>query len=295
LTLPRAFEYEPAMAQITTQQVTVAGVRSLVRCAGAANAREAVVFMHGNPGSSEDWLDLLAKAGDLGRAVAPDMPGYGKADRPADFDYTVQGYARHLAGVLDQLGIERVHLVLHDFGGPWGLAWAAAHPQQVASVVLINIGVLAGYTWHKYAKIWRTPLLGELFMLTATRGAYRTLLNSENPRPFPRAFVDRMYDDNASWASKRAVLKLYRATSDLDAMSRMLGEALRPLRLPALVLWGKGDSFLPYKYAEQQRDTFDVQAVHLLDGCGHWPFIDEPEQCASLLVPFLAQRLGSAH
>ncbi len=51
--------------------------------------------------------------------IAPDMPGYGKADRPESFDYTVEGYARHLTGILEQLGVKRAHLVLHDFGGPW--------------------------------------------------------------------------------------------------------------------------------------------------------------------------------
>lgn len=279
------------MAGITTQLVTVAGVRSLVRSAGPANAREAVVFMHGNPGSSEDWVELMSKVGDFARAIAPDMPGYGKADRPKRFAYTVEGYAAHLAGVLEQLGIERAHLVLHDFGGPWGLTWAAAHPKQVASLVLVNIGVLRGYTWHKYARIWRTPLLGELFMLTATRRAYHFLLNSENPKPFPPAFIDRMFDDNASWASKRAVLKLYRATTDLAGMSQALGDALRPLRLPALVVWGKGDSFLPYEFAEQQRETFPDAEVCLLDGCGHWPFIDEPQRCADLIVPFLTKQV----
>jgi pimeloyl-ACP methyl ester carboxylesterase len=56
------------------------------------------------------------------------MPGYGQADKPTHFDDTVDGYARHLAASLDQLGVMQVHLVLHDFGGPWGLAWATEAP-----------------------------------------------------------------------------------------------------------------------------------------------------------------------
>jgi pimeloyl-ACP methyl ester carboxylesterase len=280
------------MAAVSTGEVVVSGVRSLVRESGPAKAREAVVFVHGNPGSSEDWVDLLARTGDFARAVAPDMPGYGKADRPADFDYTVEGYARHLGGVLERLGIERAHLVLHDFGGPWGLAWASQHPRAVASVTLVNIGVLPGYRWHKYARIWRTPILGELFQLTATRGAFRMMLNGDNPRPFPPAFVDRMFDD-MDWGTKRAILKLYRATSDLDGMSRALGDLLMPLKLPALVVWGAGDAFLPVRYAEEQRKFFDVRGVHVLEGCGHWPFIDEPARCAELIVPFLRRQVGA--
>ena len=267
------------------------GVRSLVRETGSGSAREAVVFVHGNPGSSEDWLDLLARTGTFARAVAPDMPGYGKADRPADFEYTVEGYARHLAGLIEQLGIERVHLVLHDFGGAWGLAWANAHPKAVASVTLVNIGILPGYRWHRYARIWRTPVLGELFQFASTRSMFRMSLNADNPKPFPRAFVDRMFDDMDP-ASKRAVLKLYRATPDVGGMTLALGNGLAPLKLPALVVWGAADAFLPARYAEEQRRFFGETDVHVLDGCGHWPFIDDPEHCAELICPFLRKQMG---
>ena len=272
--------------------MAVEGVRSLVREAGLSSAREAAVFVHGNPGSSEDWIDLLARTGSFGRAVAPDMPGFGKAGRPADFEYTVEGYARHLGGLIEQLGIERAHLVLHDFGGAWGLAWANAHPRAVASVTLVNIGILPGYRWHKYARIWQTPILGELFQLTSTRAMFRLSLNADNPKRFPRAFVDRMFDD-MDWGTKRAVLKLYRATSDVDGMTRTLGNGLAPLKLPALVVWGAADVFLPARYAEEQRRFFGVTEVHVLDGCGHWPFIDEPEHCAELIVPFLRKQMGN--
>ncbi len=280
------------MDSITKRDVVVAGARSLVREVGPAGAREAALFLHGNPGSSEDWLDLLPRVGAFARAVAPDMPGFGKADRPPTFDYTVAGYARHLAGLVEQLGIDRVHLVLHDFGGPWGLAWATEHPKSVASITLFNVGVLTGYTWHKYARIWRTPIVGELFQLVATHSGFRMMLNGDNPKPFPPAFVDRMFDD-MDWGMKRAVLKLYRATSDPGGeMSRVLGKRLAPLKLPALVVWGAGDVFLPVRFAEEQRKYFGDTEVHVLEGCGHWPFIDEPVRCADVVVPFLRKQMG---
>jgi pimeloyl-ACP methyl ester carboxylesterase len=280
------------MAEIHRHDVIIDGVRSPVRSSGGGGD-DVVVFLHGNPGSSEDWLDLLAGAGDFARALAPDMPGYGKADRPRGFDYTVPGYARHLDGLLHKLAVQRAHLVLHDFGGPWGLAWASEHKDQVASLTLFNIGVLPGYRWHKFARIWRTPVLGELLQLTTTRGAFRALTNADNPRPLPRAFLDRMFDD-ADWGMKRAVLKLYRATSDVGALSEPLGQALKPLALPTLVLWGEGDTYLPVRYAEMQKKYFDAQ-VHVLPRCGHWPMIDEPERVRDLVLPFLRKQVASAH
>jgi pimeloyl-ACP methyl ester carboxylesterase len=64
----------------------------------------------------------------------------------------VPAHAAFIAGALDALGIERAHLVLHDFGGPWGLSWAAGHPDRFASAVLLGTGVLPGYRRHALAR-----------------------------------------------------------------------------------------------------------------------------------------------
>jgi pimeloyl-ACP methyl ester carboxylesterase len=277
------------VSTVTTDTVAVKGVRSPVIQAGPADATEAVVFVHGNPGPSTDWSGLLPEVGEFARAVAPDMPGYGDADKPPDFDYTIDGYAEHLAGVLDGLGITRAHLVLHDFGGPWGLEWAVRHPDAFASVTLINVGVLPDYRWHRYARIWRTPVVGELFQLTANRPGFRMLLGRENPRLSTDA-IDRIYDAARSWPTKRAILKLYRASPE----SRVRGpiEALRELDRPALVLWGTEDAYLPWRFAERQQLAFPSARIELLEGLGHWPFHEDPAQVAELVLPFLRAQLG---
>jgi pimeloyl-ACP methyl ester carboxylesterase len=75
----------------------VNGVATHVRECGQPGP-EAIVFVHGNPGSGEDWSDLLGAAGELGYVVAPDMPNYGRSERTLRFACTVEGYAQHLAG-----------------------------------------------------------------------------------------------------------------------------------------------------------------------------------------------------
>ncbi|CAN5194767.1 alpha/beta hydrolase [soil metagenome] len=252
------------------------------------------MFLHGNPGSSRDWEDLLARVGRFARGIAVDMPGFGRADKPGTFDYTVAGYARHLDGALRELGVARAHLVLHDFGGVWGLAWAAYHPQRFASVTLINVGVMPGYRWHYMARIWRTPLLGELAMATTTRAAFALSLKHGNPRGLPMSFIDRMYDD-FDRGTRRAVLRLYRATSDPGgSTARELAVALRPLDRPALVLWGRQDPYVPVKYAERQREVFPGARVVILETSGHWPFADDPEGVAGAVIPFLQEQLSLA-
>jgi pimeloyl-ACP methyl ester carboxylesterase len=263
-----------------------------VRFAGPDEARETVVFLHGNPGSSEDWADLLPSVGERARAIAPDLPGYGRAGRPWPFDYGVPSYVAHVRALMDQLGVERAHWVLHDLGGVWGLAFAAAYPEMIASLTLINIGVLPGYRWHKFARLWRTPWLGELSQLFASRTLFGWLVSGENPRPLPRAFIDRMFAD-MDRGSRRATLAIYRSISDIGGLSAECGRKLAPHRIPAVVLWGTGDRMLSHEvYADRQREFFDVQAVHRLEGCGHWPFIDEPARVRELILSFLGPRLG---
>jgi len=272
--------------------VTVAGVRSPVLVHGPSDAAEGVVFVHGNPGPKEDWADVIARLPPHVRAIAPDMPGYGKADRPRGFAYTVDGYANHLGGVIDQLGIRRVHLVLHDFGGPWGLRWASRNLARVASLTLVNVGILPGYRWHKYARIWQTPILGEIFQLTATRAVLRSAMNRDNPKPFPPEFIDRVAA-HSDWGMKRAVLKLYRASRDVERFVEEARAGVRGLDVPTCVVWGAADPFLPVRYAEQQKEFFPRAEVHRFEGCGHWPMVDEPARFASVVVPFLTRAVGA--
>src|SRR5215203_4486897 len=96
--------------------LTIDGVQTPIAQGGAKDAPNAVVFVHGNPGPSEDWDELAPRAAEFARVLTMDMPGYGRADRPRDFDYTMAGYARHLEGILKATGIDGAHLVTHDFG-----------------------------------------------------------------------------------------------------------------------------------------------------------------------------------
>jgi pimeloyl-ACP methyl ester carboxylesterase len=273
------------------RRIVVGGLSSPVIEAGPQDEREAVVFVHGNPGSSTDWTALVDATGELGRAVAMDMPGFGKADKPRDFDYQVSAYADFLQGALTELGIERVHLVLHDFGGAFGLFWGLQHPQAWASVVLINIGIMPGYEWHTMARRWRTPVLGELTQAWIPRAGWRRAMQKANPKGLPAEFVDKMYDDY-DHATRRAVLKLYRATPDPGSTALELGAEMAKLHKPALVIWGAKDPFIGVEFAERQREFFEVADVAILQESGHWPFQDDPQRVAQTVLPFLRKQLG---
>jgi pimeloyl-ACP methyl ester carboxylesterase len=262
--------------------------------AGPAEATTAVVFLHGNPGSCDDWEPLVGAVGGIGpRAVAFDLPDFGETIAPAGFEHSAPGYAAFVDAALAALGIERVHLVLHDFGGPIGLTWAATNAERIASITLIDIGILPGYKWHRLARIWRTPVLGEIFMATATKRAFLMLVDRDEPRGLPRPFTERMYEQYDK-RTKKAVLALYRATDEPGAPDPALVAALRSADPPALVIWGGGDAYLPSSYAERQREFLPKAEVHVLPHSGHWPFADDPAEVERLLLDFLSRAASSA-
>jgi len=279
------------MSELRHAHVDAGGVRSPLIEAGPQDAKEAVVFVHGNPGSSTDFARLVDAAGELGRALAFDMPGFGNARAPAGFEISVGGYARFIEDARTALGLERVHLVLHDFGGPFGLSWGLEHRDAWASVALLNIGVMPGYEWHSMAKRWRTPLLGELSQAWIPRFAWLRVMQSSSPRGLPPEFVDKMYDDY-DHETRRTVLALYRATPDPGSFADEIGRSIAELHVAALVVWGAADPFVGVEFAERQRDYFDVRDVVVLPDSGHWAFQDDPERVLAALVPFLREQLA---
>jgi pimeloyl-ACP methyl ester carboxylesterase len=270
-------------------EISVDGLRSPLIEAGPAGDSEAVVFIHGNPGSRLDWQDLVGSVGEFGRALAFDMPGFGQADKPRDFDYRVEGYAAFIDGALDQLGVERAHLVVHDFGGAFGFCWAAGNPDALKSIVMFNTGTWTHARWHRTGRLWRRPVVGELVMMLANRRAWRRAL-SAGPA-LPPAFVDRMYDD-FDWATRRAILKLYRATPLPYPPAYGWIATLAELDRPALIVWGADDPFLGPRRVENLKEPFPSAEAVLLEGSGHFAFADNPAGSADAVVPFLRNRLG---
>ncbi|TGD86794.1 alpha/beta hydrolase [Mycolicibacterium sp. CH28] len=278
------------MTPIETRRITVDGITTSVLVGGRGAPGEAVVFVHGNPDSGADWMPLMTRVAPFATVVAPDLPGFGAADARADGDYTVAAYARFLDGVIGALGIERVHLVAHDFGGPFALTWAADHPDRVGSITLANTGVLLGYRWHRMARVWRTPILGEFMMRRTTLGVARAVLGRENPG-LPREWVDTIARHLVPAKTKRAVLKLYRSTDPDDVGA--LAPRLRTHDFDALVVFGGADSYIPVEQAHRQIQAFPRAAIHILSGVGHWPWLERTDQVAAHVVPFLRQRLGA--
>ena len=272
---------------LDTQTVNALGTTTRVLEAGPRDTDEAVVLLHGVPGDADAWADLQPRVAAFARTVAFDLPGFGRTDPPPHWDYGSHGYGAFVAAVLDELRIRRVHLVVSDLGGV-GLHWAAAHPGQLASVVVMGTGIPMGWRWHAVARLYRTPIVGAAAERAGTIG-FGTTMRLYAPK-LPTGQIRRWragYDRRA----RRAIRAYYRATP--AAASEHLAPVFRRLDPPALVVWGRHDRFIGPEQAARQRESFPSAEVHVLEGSGHYVHLDDPEGVAALVVPFLQRQLGA--
>jgi len=241
---------------IIEHRAEVAGIETYWRQAGDAP----ILYVHGNPNNSDLWVPFLERTG----GVAMDLPGFGRSAKPAHFNYSIEGYGEWLDAFRRHLGWERCRVLVHDWGA-LGLTLGA----HIDRLVVVNaVPFLPGYKWHRFARIWRTPVLGELFQGTTTRWGLKRFLPG-----MPEHFIDSIWD-HYDHGTQRAVLKLYRsAPSEALAQAR---ERLSDIRAPALVVWGADDQYLPTRFAHAYGEALGGE-VEIVEGAGHWPWIDKPE------------------
>ncbi|HEY2283461.1 MAG TPA: alpha/beta hydrolase [Solirubrobacteraceae bacterium] len=246
------------------------------------------LYLHGVPTNSDDWLPFLERSGGL----APDLPGFGRSGKAGNLDYTIEGYADFIERYLDLVAVDRVSLVVHDWGSV-GLAFALRRPERVARLVVINaIPFLPGYRWHRTARIWRTPLLGELAMGATTRPIMRFSTREARPGrvPMPESWLDTVLE-HFDQGTQRAILRLYRSSpSDVLAAA---GARLATLQMPALVVWGQADPYIPARFGRDFAQALpDAELLELADA-GHWPWFDRPDLIARV-ADFLGAGAGAA-
>jgi pimeloyl-ACP methyl ester carboxylesterase len=228
------------------------------RRSGDAN----VLYVHGVPEASWAWEPFLARTG----GIAVDLPGFGRSGKRGDFPYDIDGYASFLSRFADHVGLERVRLVCHDWGGV-ALAWAMREPERIERLVAIDVvPFLPGYRWHRVARLWRTRGVGELAMGATNRHVLRVASG------MGKAWARRVMAD-LDQGTQRAILHLYRASdpSVLEATGANLGR----IGAPTLVLWGERDPYIPPRFAHALAERLPAGSAEILSGAGHWPWHDD--------------------
>ncbi|MDI4634317.1 alpha/beta fold hydrolase [Pelomonas sp. V22] len=247
------------------------------------------LFLHGNPDSSEIWNGIIPSLSPHLRCVAPDLPGYGRSTAPEDFDCSLEGMARFVDQLVTTLGIsEPLNLVVHDVGGPFGLAWAVRYPEKLRSVVIMNTVFASDFRWHLFGRLWRTPVIGELVQALTNRTGFTRELKRAS-RKLSIEQIHRTYE-LITPAMKRMVLRWYRAMDPqhFQGWEQELQQLLA--HKPSLVLWGEHDPYIDRRFAER----FGATAVEYFPESGHWLPAEEPALVSARLLRFFAEQAGQS-
>jgi pimeloyl-ACP methyl ester carboxylesterase len=229
------------------------------------------VYVHGIPNSAFVWSRFLARTG----GVAPDMPGFGDSVKAVTFPYSIAGYDGYMERFLDWRGLDRVNLVVHNWGAA-ALAFAQRAPERVERLVVINaLPLFDGYAWPRVSKVFRTPVIGELAMGCISLRLLRRVLAHANRDPLPEDELREIYA-KLDFGSQRAILKLSRSVK--RGTLAAAGARLAQIDAPALVVWGELDPFIPARAAHEYVSALGGDAeLELLTDAGHWPWLDRPD------------------
>jgi haloalkane dehalogenase len=243
-----------------------------------------VLCIHGFPQSSYVWRHLLPALADSSRrAVAPDLRGFGDSepDRPGTWE-------RHLESVESfrrAIGLGRVVLVVHDWGGLIGLRWACDHPDAVAALVISNTGFFPDAEWHAIAKALQTEGQGETLIDSFSPEGLEAALSGLGSS-FDQDALDQYWKAFTSEDRRRSILELYRS-GDLSKLEPYRGR-LAAIGVPTLILWGGGDQeYTPVEGAHSFLEMIPGATLVLVDDAGHFVFEAEPQRCVDEVIGFL--------
>lgn len=261
-----------------------------------------VVFVHGGPSWSFLWREPIRALRHRLRCIAPDLLGFGLSEQPAGFSFHPREHARSVAALLDRLDVRDATLVVHDWGGPIGLAFALEHPDRVRDLVLFNTwlwsvrgtlrGELAGRLFGSRLWAWleRRHSLSTRFFLPGVMGD-RGRLAPDVHRHYLEPFRDPR--------SREPNVVLWREILGASDWLASLWERRAAIAAkPALIAWGLADRAFTRADLARWREALPHARVEAFPRAGHFVQEEEPKAVVRLLAGFLrgggAQDHGSA-
>ena len=261
---------------------------------------EPVVAVHGNPTWSFYYRDLVRELRDDYRVIVPDHMGCGLSDKPGDeaYDYTLSRRIGDFSRLVDDLELDDVNLVVHDWGGMIGLGWAARNPERVKRLVILNTAAFhlpksKSFPWQLW--IVRDTPLGPFMVRglnAVARGATHLAWTRKSLSKEVRDAYCAPYD---SWADRLATLRFvqdiplgpgdpgYDVVSDTAARLEVFRDR------PVLVCWGDKDFVFDHHFLAEWQRILPEADVHRFADCGHWIL----EDASGEIIPLIRQFLSS--
>lgn len=253
---------------------------SIITCkmsgAPVESAKLAVVFLHGWGRDMSDFDDMEKRLRPIlpnAAFVGLDLPGFGRSPLNREGGFSLDDYANTLKNFLDKLAVSRVILIGHSFGGRVSIRFSADHPEKVEKLILISTAGIKRKSFR-------------LQLLAVGRRLFQTIFSSLGDF----RFILRLKNLAGALLGSRD----YRVTHGAlrETFKKVIGDDLwrdaARLRVPALLIWGQNDKITPLAEGRTYHKLIPNSRLEILD-CGHFPFLEKPDETAKLITSFLAE------
>ncbi len=257
-----------------------------------------LLMVHGNPTWSFYWRNLVTAFRERYRVIVPDHIGCGLSDKPkiGQYDFRLASRIADLTSLVEQLDLQDVTLLAHDWGGAIGMGTAVKIPTRFRRFVLFNTAAFAGGRCPLRIRVCRTPILGQVAVqglnLFARAAIGMAVRRHERMTPQVRAGLLAPYD---SWSNRTAVhrfvtdIPLARTHPSCGAL-REIEEGLGQFRKsPICLIWGMRDWCFTPKYLDRFLEFFPEATVHRFNDAGHYVIEDAHEEIVPMLEEFFMQ------
>ncbi len=256
----------------------------------SAGAGKAILLLHGWPTSAYLWRNVMPPLAENHRVIAMDLSGFGKSDKRLEDSYSFRYHNRVISGFLENLGIDKITLGVHDLGGPLGLFWAVRNMERVDKLILLNTLVYPEFSWgvKLFGLATVTPLIRD--WITSPAGIKWAIKFGVHQKEKLTAEVFQNYQE--PFAEKHSRKILLKSIQRLSIKGyRQIAQKLPTFQGPVQIVFGEKDSILPKVKNTMERVKNDLPQAQIvsLPNCGHFIQEEEPERIGEILKAFLNQ------
>ncbi len=238
-----------------------------------------LILMHGLGGYAERWSNLMPFLNKKFHIFVPDLIGYGQSDKPS-VDYTPELFVKFVFEFMETLDIKKTFMIGTSLGGQIVAECAATQESTIEKIILISpAGIMRK----------STPTLDAYTMAAlyptkeSVKTAYQMMVGpgKQVSEISIERFVNNMSRPNAKMAFLSTLLGLKNAPDIFDKLERII--------VPTLLIWGKEDKLIPFEYSQEFISSINNCEFIPMEGCGHSPYVEEPEKLSELVIKFLSK------
>jgi pimeloyl-ACP methyl ester carboxylesterase len=269
------------------RRVTADGISIFYREAGSAD-RPVVLLLHGFPTSSFQFRELIPRLADKYRVIAPDLPGFGFTEVPAErnYTYTFDSLAKSIEAFTDALALQRYALYIFDFGAPTGLRLAVSRPERVTAIFSQNGNAYEeglGETWAPLKQYWNNETVENREMVRKLLGADGIRFQYFHGVPNPERIAPESYTLDTALIARPGNMEI-QLDLHLDYRNNIpaypkFHEYFRQYRPPFMAIWGKNDPFFIPAGAEAYKKELPSASIRFVDS-GHFALETHVEEIA---------------